>query len=132
MIYRPSVTALIILLFAAPVFAQFLAYTDVRPLAEKHEQESPPEYLEKLVAFYQDFASTTLPACVEEVGAVDESLITVVSRVDQQGKVLHTWSLGNSRLAPCFLAAFEQATLPPPPFQPYYTVLDMRGDPTRY
>ena len=128
-----TLTATIIagLLLAGSAQGQvLLEYNDVRALAQRDEKASPPEYVEQLVTFYTAFVKKTLPACAQDLKDPKNAVVSVVSRIDAKGKILHTWHLGTPGLADCFVEVFRKdAVLPPPPFQPYYTIVDMRGDP---
>jgi len=131
MLQRVAVTLFAGLLLAGASHAQVLNYNDVRPLAQRDEAASPPEYVRQLETFYVDLAKRTMPACREGVENPDEATVSVVSRIDVDGTILFTWSLGHQQMTDCFVTAFKQTTLPPPPFQPYYTIVTMRGDPAK-
>lgn len=119
------------LLVAGLANAQPMTYNDVRPMAQRDEQASPPEYVKKLETFYVELAKKTLPACREGVEKPDEAVVSVVSRIDENGKILFMWPLGQKQMTDCYVASLKETTLPPPPFQPYYTIVTMRGDPAK-
>ena len=123
---------LTLLLGSSLAMGQLMDYTNAREAAQKDEQESSPEYVEELTAFYTALAVENMPRCAKETGISDDSLISVVGKIGADGKVLHHWTLGTSKLLPCFVEAFTQATFPIPEKQPYFSVLDMRGNPERY
>ena len=113
------------------VFGQMLTYNEARVLALKDENSSPKEYVDKLVTFYFDFARKVMPGCAQGVDNVETALVSVVSRIDSEGNILHTWNIGHETMTTCFLESFTKQTLPPPPYQPYYTIVDLRGDPKK-
>jgi hypothetical protein len=124
--------ALSLLLSSPFALGQMMDYHLARETALKHEQESSAEYVKQLTDIYTAMATEHMPRCAEEAEQADDSLISIVGRLGPEGQVLHHWTLGNSTLLPCFLESYLQATFPAPETQPYFTVLDMRGDPKKY
>ena len=125
-------TALLLLSIGLPSSAQIFGYPEARDRAQEHEGRTPPDYMEKLVEFYKELAISTMPVCAEEVGINDAELISIVSKVEPDGTISNTWTMGASKLLPCLLEELKTRNFPAPPFQPYFSVLDMRGNPTKF
>ena len=99
----------------------------VREMALQLERNSPPEYFEKMIKFYENIARKYTNQCLEHVEGSSEIQFSVVARIDKNGNVIGTWESSNTKQSKCYKQLLLESSFPIPWNFPFYTVIDMTG-----
>jgi hypothetical protein len=117
------------LLFSVAAAATELTYVGAKVLADHDEASLTPAEMEALHVAQGVAGGESFRACSPPTSVAEQTPFTVVMKLDESGKILHTWLDGTSAVAKCFHAAISTKTLNKPPYAPFYTSFAMSWQP---
>jgi len=120
---------LIALLFSLAAAAAELSFLQAKVLADHDEKSLDPEQMKALLAAQGAAGGASFGACSPPASAAELTPFTVVMKLDETGKIVHTWLEGTSAIARCFHAAISGKSLNRPPHAPFYTSFAMSWQP---
>lgn len=116
---------LLALLFAAPAgAADNLTFTQAKATADRDEASLSSAQSQALIQAQAPVVSKALSSCLGG-GDAKPTPFTVVVELDSKGAVARSWRSDETRLAKCFQAVTESATLIQPPQSPFYSSFEM-------
>lgn len=121
----------IALLATQGALAQGLNFLQAKVLADHDEASLSPEQMDALLAAQGVAGGASFGACAPPASVAELTPFTVVMKLDESGKIVHTWLDGTSAIAACFNAAISTKSLNTPPHAPFYTSFAMSWQPEK-